>query len=491
MRLLRRRIKGVGIVGAALAACLAMAAQSPGAARSVASSRAGELDATFGQAGRVSAIMPGPEGKALPYGPGGRPDSTTAVSPGGGIAAAHGRTVVELNPDGTPDPHFGRDGRVQLALADGLRFQLASIAFDHRGRLLVAGTTSQSQTMPGPQGYPGPPRAWAAVWRFLPNGQPDRSFGAAGSLETDFGLAAPTSRPISGSSPFPNGVFHYEAASVLVTGIAVDAEDRPLITGAVVTDVADCYSGLKNLTDGYIARLFPEGAVDPSFGTSGTLLDSTAAQAQEPMIDRFGRPLYVGKIADLCGHGGLEETEVVALAANGQPDQSFGSAGRVQIATFWPESSAVDRQGRILLLAHTSYVGLHSIHIRVLRLNSRGIADPTFGHGGLAGINLPLGMGISALGVDERGRPLLAGVAGQGSARPSRFLVMRMTKNGTVDRHFGRGGSVVTGFRRKAGAQADQVLPAGREHFLVSGVFKNPRYFFPTGVALARYSAGR
>jgi hypothetical protein len=68
---------------------------------------------------------------------------------------------------------------------------------------------------------------------------------------------------------------------------------------------------------------------------------------------------------------------------------------------------------------------------------------------------------------------------------------VRVTKGGKIDRGFGRDGSLTTGFHRKAGARADQVLVDGRGRILVSGVFNDPRYSLPTGIALARYSAGR
>lgn len=399
--------------------------------------------------------------------------------------------MIEFSANGTLNPRFGRGGQLHLALADGLYFQLASIVFDSRGRLLVAGTTWQSQEMPGPQFFPGPPQAWATVWRFLPNGQPDRGFGVNGRLETSFGLPAPVATTFSSGSNAPNSTFHYEAPSIHATGITVDAENRPLITGAVVTEVASCYSGTRDLSNGYVVRLSPKGVVDSSFGLNGILLDTAAIQAEAPMIDRFGRLIYTGAITDLCGHGEVEETEVVALRANGQADQSFGSGGRVQIEAFWPESTAIDGRGRILVLARDTYFEGRPIHNLVLRLTPHGVADPTFGHNGRASFPLPKNTTISALGVDRRDRPLLAGTARRGAARPSRFLVVRVTKGGRIDRGFGGDGSVVTGFRRKAGAQADQILVDGRGRLLVSGIFDNPRYFFPTGVALARYFTGR
>lgn len=429
--------------------------------------------------------MPHPERATLPYGRGRRSGSATAISPSGDIAVARGRTVIELSANGTLNPRFGHGGQLPLALADELHFQLASIVFDSRGRLLVAGTTWQSQGMPGPQYFPGPPRAWATVWRFLPSGQPDRSFAVNGMLKTSFGLPAPVGRTYSGVD------FGYEAPSILVSGIAVDAKNRPLITGAVVTKVASCYSGTRDLTSGYVVRLSLKGAPDPGFGINGISLNPTVIEVEKPMIDRFSRVIYAGLINDQCGHGAVEETEVVALKTNGQADQSFGLEGRAQIAAFWSESSTVDSRGRILLLAHDTYFEGRRIHNLVLRLKPNGTTDPTFGHKGHASFRLPSNAEISALGVDGHGRPLLAGVARRGLERPSRFLVMRLIEGGKVDRDFGRNGSVVTGFHRRAGAGANQILPDGRGRFLVSGIFNNPRYFFPAGVALARYSAGR
>jgi uncharacterized delta-60 repeat protein len=482
------------LIGSALLAWVAIVAQAGAAHVGSDPDRAGILDASFGHTGRASSIAPSKRGEWLRFGTGtNRSGRLAAIDPGGRIAIAHGNTIIELNRNGKPNPDFARHGRLALHVADDRQLKLGGIAFDSKGRLLVSGTISPFplSNMPGPKGYQGPPATSATIRRFLSDGRLDRTFGGNGEVETNLGLQPPVSKPIR---PSPTGAstteetFHYAAPALSVTGLAIDALDRPILTGAVVDLVASCYAGLTNLSSAYVARLSPNGEPDQSFGISGTFLDPLAIQAEEPSIDRSGRIVYTGPISNQCGHGENEETEVVALTGSGQPDQAFGSGGRFQIDYFWPESLTVDLRGKILLLAHVAQVNVYSTHNRVLRLTPTGGVDPGFGLDGITAFNLPLNEAVSTVAVDRRGRPLLAGYRRRKDK--TQFMLRRMTTGGEIDRTFGRAGSVFTSFHRKAGARARDVLVDERGRIVVGGFFSDARSYFPSGTAVARYLSG-
>jgi uncharacterized delta-60 repeat protein len=445
---------------------------------------AGRLDRSFGRHGRVTAAAPVNHTEGLLIGTANPPGPEMAIGPRGEIAVASGLTLVELRSNGTPDLRFGQRGRLHVPVPKGQQLRLSAIAFDSAGRLLVAGTTSQAPPKPtsGPPGYPGPARTWAMLRRYLPNGQLDRGFGLNGTVETDFGLPPPHGLLFDGVT---FNSFEYKSPALDVTGIAVDSEDRPVITGASVETVTACYSGTRSLTGAYVTRLTPAGAPDLSFGESGTHRDPTAIQAEEPKVDRRGRILYTGPISNLCGHGELEETEVVALGDDGQLEPGFGVDGRTTIDSFWPESSALDKRGRLLVLTHRSYAEWKTS--RVLRLTPAGTPDPTFGRDGFAESAIPRAGELFALGIDRRGRPLLAGMRRPAPKAPLKFLLKRMTTRGKVDRSFGHNGSTSTDFRAARGVRAQEVLVDGRGRILVEGTFADSRYSRPSGIALARY----
>jgi uncharacterized delta-60 repeat protein len=458
---------------------------------------AGELDASFGARGRV--VVPAPHKSpvfhTLPVGRNGGSGRQSAIAPDGDLATLAGKTILMFEGEGNQDSNFGRGGRIQVGAPAGMQFTATAIAFDSRSRLLVAGTTSMEDNPPNPSaptGYWEPPFARATLLRYLPNGRPDPRFGSDGALTTDFGLPAPVSWPITATPP--NGdlvkaseAFHYQSPTVVVTGLTVDAEDKPVVSGAFVYEVSSCYAGTGDLSHGYIARLTANGDPDSSFGGNGVYADPRGIQAQEPTIDASGKILYLTRTSSLCGHGALDDTELTALDPDGQVNQSFGSSGHASLPFWIPPSFTVDRFGRILLLAYPN-VGQDETRTRqIMRLRPRGSIDPSFGRAGIATVPVSDSAMLSTISVDERGRPLLAGTWGEERRGPERFLLKRLTSSGQADRRFGRKGSVTTRLARVTGGKAEEVIS---DHGLITVVgAANSRG--TTAVGLTRYRGGR
>ena len=108
-------------------------------------------------------------GLAIPsYLPGGRADYT-------------GARLLRLNADGTPDPSFGRGGKVGLWLP-GAGSSLSSLLAGPKGTVLLAGHVARGR---GKRSWP-PKRAFTAI-RLAANGKLDRRFGNGGWTVTRFG----------------------------------------------------------------------------------------------------------------------------------------------------------------------------------------------------------------------------------------------------------------------------------------------------------------
>lgn len=446
------------------------------------SAQAGEgLDPAFGKRGKVmTAIGGGNAGDNL--GP-----MLMASAPGGRIVAAGGRTVVRYLPNGDLDPGFGRRGRRSIETAEGARFDLAAIAVDSKGRLLLAGTTFPASP-PTPPEYDGPGPTAATVIRYLRSGELDLNFGGSGAITTDFGLPAPKRQEVPGEPAST-----YATSSVEVSGLAVDSSDRLLVTGSSIASVTQCYPFLSfsGISRAYLARLSSDGTLDHDFHGTGVLAEAGLATAAQPRSTGSGGIVYVGDRSAQCLRGSGGSPRLAGLSGDGNPDAGFGSDGFVDLPYFFAPAMAVDRFGRILLVGGTEESYEPDNEYRMLmRLSPRGVPDADFGSNGTVRIDLPRYGGQAALAVDERGRTLLA-TSARHSPRATRFSLTRRRQDGGVDRRFGHRGWVNTGFGASAKAEGEAVLVDPRGRIVVGGVISSPRLPSGHGFALARYRAGR
>lgn len=124
---------------------------------------AGSLEYDYGHGGK--AITPLPLGSHW---------SQTAVhldeAPDGGVVLGGSDTLTRYLPDGELDLGFGRDGLLPIALPGVARFEIGDVAVDSAGRFVVVGTATRV-------GSRGGISSLATALRYLPDGEPDLSFG--------------------------------------------------------------------------------------------------------------------------------------------------------------------------------------------------------------------------------------------------------------------------------------------------------------------------
>src|SRR6185437_8537764 len=218
---------------------------------------AGERDASFGKDGKVTVGFPsesaGSSGAQfeLPFEftPG---HQKMAVAPGGKIVVAGASKIVRYLDDGKLDPSFGNGGVVSVPRPTGGIFVLSGVAVDSLGRVIVVGLTRPLPT----NSTPDPVISSATVMRFTAEGKPDQSFGTHGTLITEFGLGAP--KTSEGT---------YGGPSVGLRSVAVDSQNRIVVSGGYVTEVGKCDRSVNS--KGFVARLTQSGALDSTFGAGG------------------------------------------------------------------------------------------------------------------------------------------------------------------------------------------------------------------------------
>lgn len=136
--------------------------------------------------------------------------------------------LARYEPDGALDQTFGSGGEVTGPVGDAL-----AVAIDAAGRVVAAGSTGSA----------------LAVVRYLPDGTLDPTFGSGGIATT------------AGFSYAANGVVIDPAGNIVTAG-----STTPVCSGP-----NGCHTNFA------LARFTPSGALDPGFGSSGEVAQTTAS----------------------------------------------------------------------------------------------------------------------------------------------------------------------------------------------------------------------
>jgi uncharacterized delta-60 repeat protein len=249
----------------------------------------GVLDTSFGAAGMASNVACTGPGTDIVY--------ALTIDPSGSIVAA-GDTVTTVptiadmatwrfTSDGQVDTNFGGDGCVVAASTAGKvpSYDLgAAVTEDANGNIVVGGYSSD------PSG-----NEVCAMWRFLPAGSPDPSFGTNGAVVI----------PSAGS-----------LSCTTIMGVVADSGG--LLVAGFATDPS-------LFTSAFAARFTSAGAPDPTFGSGGFVSLNLANEFTQPWglaVDSKGRILIAG---ELDSHD--REAFVWRLSSTGVVDTTFGNQG--------------------------------------------------------------------------------------------------------------------------------------------------------------------
>ncbi len=416
----------------------------------------GALDTSFGKSGKTTVAFPSENAGStgvkyeLPFEftPG---HLEMAQAPGGKVVVAGATKVVRYLANGKLDKGFGQGGSVTIPRPPGSVFVLAGVAVDSTGRIVLAGLTRPLPT----NSIPDPVISSAALIRLGVDGTPDPSFGNGGTVITDFGLGAPK-----------EGGGTYLGASVGLRDIVIDSQNRPVVTGGYVTELTGSESR-SAVSKGFVARFTETGALDPSFGQSGMLSISALAGLGQLA------PRPSGYLA-LATATERRANVLAGFDEDGNLDSNFGSFGFRVLNFDEAPALTIAPSGKILLLGRpetrSAYKTVRAkdeetgeivkkrvrISIRfqpVQRLLPSGAADPSFDRIGTNDYVEPKSQSIAALAVDAKERIYLAGrIAKRVSKSPkntlrrSTFTLIRANPSGSIDRSFGKKGTVTTGF---------------------------------------------
>lgn len=287
---------------------------------------------------------------------------------------------------GDLDATFGNNGKVVVSNPTDF------IKQDRNGKIIVGGTYNFT------------------VSRYNADGSPDTLFGINGTTSANVGV----------SQTF---------------GIAVQPNRKIISVG---------FARITTNFDFAVVRYNANGTLDSSFGTNGVVLTqfgSSTSQANAVSIQPDGKIVVAGFGNNDAANG--PKILVARYNPNGTLDESFGQSGKV-VATIgtqdFPFALTLQTDGKIVV---GGYSWMPGEDFSVLRLNTNGSLDQTFGDGGKVTTNFGSSFDRGyALASQDDGKIILAGDCWTGAKYD--VCVARYNADGMPDNSFDGDGKIIT-----------------------------------------------
>jgi uncharacterized delta-60 repeat protein len=325
-------------------------------------------------------------------------------------------TLVRYNTDGSLDSTFGSGGIVKTDFNGG-NDSINEIVFTPDQKIVAVGQAyvSKGKTT-GEQ---------IGVARYNANGTVDSTFGSGGKVT----VAASTS-------------FKYDSSNA---GAAVlDSSGRLVIAGSYVgTNWGSIYTPPFYYGNALV-RLNANGTLDSTFGNGGIVLGRSGQSTYDGWTALRLQPVGSSYKIDVVGTDQGKQA-LLQLNANGSRDGTFGSNGEVFLTGdgFGGSLVAFEPDG--------GFVGINqaqNFSFTVTRYDASGniVFDHAVDYSALVPPGTyPAGFEPQAVAIDPSGRIVLGGGLMDSSYGPNSAL-MRLDSSGNLDATFGSGGLVVNHF---------------------------------------------
>ncbi|MBN2612920.1 MAG: T9SS type A sorting domain-containing protein [Bacteroidales bacterium] len=330
---------------------------------------------------------------------------------------------------GSLDKDFNIDGRETSPITTG-NDEAHDIVVQPDGKILLAGTTFMESTFND-----------FGMIRYNSNGTLDNSFKSTGKLIKDIGTR---NDGIMAAALQPDG-------KIIVAGYSLASATN---------------------NDFVIARFNGDGTIDNSFSEDGiqtTDFDAKSDWIMDLAIQKDGKIVAAGYSLI----GSTYAFSLVRYNTDGTLDNTFDSDGKVLVFienSNHANSIAIQPDGKIVVAGY-SYTSETKNDFTLIRLNTNGSMDDTFGLGGK--VRTPLSQlydEINSIVIQPDGKILAVGSYSNSSSDKD-FAVARYNKNGTIDNTFGSDGIVIRSFGTGADVATGIILqPDGK---IVAGGYMN------------------
>jgi uncharacterized delta-60 repeat protein len=198
------------------------------------------------------------------------------------------------------------------------------------------------------------------------------------------------------------------------------------------------------------------GELDSTFGTGGTLMTDLSRStdlANAVAIQSDGKLVVVGQTYKNNDYS-TEDFAVVRYNTDGTLDTTFGAGGRVRTdfpgLAAVPSSVVIQPDGKIVVAGGAFPLFTFAGNFEVVRYNRNGSLDRSFGNGGIVTTNFPQGSYAFDVALQPDGKIIAAGTVfvnfDPGESSNTDFALARYNPDGTPDATFGNGGQVSTDF---------------------------------------------
>jgi len=319
-------------------------------------------------------------------------DTGTPTLSRGAVVTVNLTNINEGLP-GELDTTFGSQGIVTTSVSQDFSYGF-SVAIQPDGKILVAGCGRYAK-------YD------FALVRYNSDGTLDTSFGTGGKVLTWVGNT---------------NDYAYDVAL---------QSDGKIVVGGRVT----------NPYDFALVRYNSDGTLDTSFGTGGMVTTAIgAASAINSVAIQSDGKIVVAGTSCPDWWGGYSDIALARYNSDGTLDTSFGSGGTVitviGAANGVGDSLAIQPDGKIVV------AGYWNGDIALVRYNSDGALDASFGTGGKVTTHFGSSCSANRVVVQSDGKIVVAGCSNNGSNYD--FALVRYNPDGTMDTSFSGGGMVTT-----------------------------------------------
>ena len=378
------------------------------------------------------------------------------------FASASAFAQLPLRPDST----FNTDGIYQQDF--GFQDNLTAVTFQPQDNKIIAVGTAINQVTFGGR---------LLVIRLNPDGTPDLSFNATGSVVIDsynesYAYAAQVlpSGKILVAGAVANEQFQFSACAMLFNsdgtlatefgtngiflsasapgdefayGMAIQADGKIVLAGSAGDDQFRAMPA--------IWRLNADGTPDLTFGNNGVTLmivENSDNDFSSVLVEPSGAIVASGHYDQGLTSGGQQNFDFLTarFLSDGTPDVNFGDDGYIETPISFEYSEeaygmAIAEDGNIVVGGYT-LAGDLSYDFALLKYRTDGTLDASFGNNGVVVQNFGSGDVIYDMAL-QNGKFLCAGTSGSGFDDLD-FTMIRFNPNGSLDTDFGDNGTLRT-----------------------------------------------
>jgi uncharacterized delta-60 repeat protein len=380
----------------------------------------GDLDSTFNGTGKVTthflsddrafAVATQADGKI--------------IAAGQSLNGSHNDfALVRYNTNGSLDTSFGLGGQVITRVGNTNDFA-KGVAIQSDGKIVVVGYSLN-----------GGNKSDFAVVRYNADGLLDSSFGSGGKVTTQVG----------NSTGAPRDDEAY--------AVSIQTDGKIIVAGTAVNN--------STYYDFALVRYNTNGLLDTAFGSGGIVTTAVGLHSDDDRAHALALQPDGKIVAAGDGGGSYGDFAVVRYNTNGVLDTSFGLGGTgivtTPIGSYYDrgQALAIQADGKIVVAGHYTTNSFGEA-VAVVRYNTNGSLDATFGSGGKVTTEIGIFSYAYAVAIQSDGKIVAVGY------NSAHFVVVRYRTDGSLDTSFGSGGIVTTAIGASDQANAVAIQPDGK-----------------------------